>query len=167
MAQNKTGFTLVELMVSLSIFCILIVLALTNSSFMQQSLAHSEIDKLYTIAHYLQRRAQFTNQEQILQFDRYGRSYSFNGRTEKLAQGIDFGTLATVKGPPSTPTHIIANPITFQGERITFHPQGIMQPGTVYFVHKELSCAYALSCAVSQVSFLRKYRYDKQWLLME
>jgi len=165
--KTQAAFTLVELMVSLALFSILIVLAITNTSFMQQSLVHSEIDKLYTIAHYLQRRAQLTHKDQVLQFDRYGRSYSFNGRKELLAKGIEFGTLATIKGPPSTPTHEITNPITFNGERITFKPQGIMQPGTVYFVHKELNCAYALSCAVAQVSFLRKYRYDKRWLLME
>lgn len=160
------GFSLIELMVSLAIFCLVITLTFSNVSFLEQSVAHSEIDKLYFVAHYLQRRAQMTNQEQELQFDRFGKSYSFNGRKEMLPQGIEFGTLPGIKGPPSSALHAITNPITFKGEKIIFHPQAIMQSGTVYLIHKKSQNMYALSCAVAQVSFLRKYRYDKRWILM-
>ena len=161
------GFSLIELMVALAIFCVIIALTFTNVSFLEQSVAHNEIDKLHSIAHYLARRAQMTNQEQVLQFDRLGRSYSFNGRKEMLPSGIEFGTLPGIKGPPSSATQAITNPITFKGEKITFHPQGIMQSGTVYLMHKKNQSMYGLSCAVAQVSFLRKYRYDKRWILME
>ena len=161
------GFSLIELMVALAIFSVIIALTFTNVSFLEQSLAHNEIDKLHSIAHYLARRAQMTNQEQVLQFDRFGKSYRFNGRKETLPKGIEFGTLPSIKGPPSSALHAITNPITFKGERITFHPQGIMQSGTVYLMHKKQQSIYALSCAVAQVSFLRKYRYDKRWILME
>lgn len=161
------GFSLIELMIALSIFCIVIVMTFTNVSFIEQSVVHSEIDKLYAIAHYLSRRAQMTNQEQVLEFNRFGNSYSFNGRTETLPKGIEFGVLPTVKGPPSAPLRSIAGPITFKGEKISFHPQGIMQSGTVYVINKKQQRMYALSCAVAQVSFLRKYRYDKRWVSME
>lgn len=161
------GFSLIELMISLAIFCLVITLTSTNVSFLEQSVAHNEIDKLHSITYYLQRRAQMTNQTQVLQFDRLGKSYSFNGKKEILAQGIEFGTLPSTKGPPSSALHAITNPITFKGEKITFHPQGIMQSGTVYLMHKKNQSMYALSCAVAQVSFLRKYRYDKRWILMD
>ena len=167
--RNKSafkGFSLVELMISLAIFCLVITLTFSNVSFLEQSVAQSEIDKLYSIAHYLQRRAQMTNQEQVLRFDRFGKSYSFNGRQETLPKGIEFGTLPSIKGPPASPLRDVTNPITFKGEKITFHPQGIMQSGTVYLMHKKQQKMYALSCAVAQVSFLRKYRYDKRWVLM-
>lgn len=160
------GFSLIELMVALAIFCVIITLTFTNVSFLEQSIVRNEIDKFCSIAHYLARRAQMTNQTQELQFDRIGRSYNFNGRKEILAQGIEFGILPGMQGPPSSPLHVITSPITFKGERITFSPQGIMQSGTVYFIHRKKQQMYALSCAVAQVSFLRKYRYDKRWILM-
>ncbi len=161
------GFSLIELMIALAIFCLIITLTYTNVSFLEQSMVHHEINKLASIAHYLAGRARTTNQEQVLQFDRFARSYTFNGRKETLPMGIEFGVLSSVKGPPSNPIQAIANPITFKQEKIIFHPQGIMQPGTVYLIHKKSQQMYALSCAVAQVSFLRKYRYDKRWILME
>lgn len=161
------GFSLIELMITLAIFCLVVGLTFTNISFLEQSMVHHELNALYCTAHYLQRRAQMTNHEQELKFDRFKRSYSFNGHTHVLPKGIEFGSLAQAKGPPSSPIKGIDNPITFKGEKIIFYPQGIMQSGTVYLLHKDRQCMYALSCAVAQVSFLRKYRYDKRWILME
>lgn len=164
--STSQGFSLIELMVSLAIFCVIITLTYTQTSFLEEARMHNEINTLYSVAHYLQRYAQLTNQEQVLQFNRTSRSYTFNGRMHVLPKGITFGVLPFIKGPPSSPLQDIASPITFKGEKIVFHPQGIMQSGTVYLVHHERQSMYALSCGVSQVSFLRKYRYDKRWVLI-
>ena len=161
-----SGFSLIELMISLAIVTIIIALTCASSSFLHDMLVHNELDKLYAIAHYLQKKAQLTNSEQTLQFDRLGKKYSFNGHTELLPAGIEFGVLPGIKGPPSAPVSLIHSPITFSGEKIIFYPQGIMQSGTLYLMNAQRGCMYALSCGVAHVSFLRKYRYDKRWVLM-
>ena len=60
----------------------------------------------------------------------------------------------------------IEKAITFPGYAIHFYPTGIISSGTVYLVDKKKKCMYALSNAVSQVSYLRLYRYDGRWKLI-
>lgn len=112
---------------------------------------------------YLQRIAMVTNKKQILTFDTARNCYTYRGHEERLSSYTTFGTLNNVKGPPSTPTHTINNPITFIGKRITFTPNGILQPGTIYLTDKNKQYQFALSVPVSQISFLRKYQYDGKW----
>lgn len=165
--REVSGFTLIELMISLAIFCIIALLTTSNVSFLRDSLVRHQVDSLFMVARYLQKRAQVTHQEQVLSFDRFASTYSFNGRTKKLPAGIRFAALPGIKGPPSSPLQSIDAPITFKSDKIIFYPQGIMQAGTVYVSDAKSSSLYALSCGVSQVSFLRKYRYDKRWILLE
>jgi hypothetical protein len=48
-----------------------------------------------------------------------------------------------------------------------FYPTGIISSGTVYLVDKNKRYMYALSNAVSQFSYLRLYKYDGGWKLLE
>ena len=69
-------------------------------------------------------------------------------------------------GSPGSPTHRIEKAITFPGSKIHFYPTGIISSGTAYLVDKNKQYMYALSNAVSQVSYLRFYRYDGGWKLL-
>jgi prepilin-type N-terminal cleavage/methylation domain-containing protein len=166
MVWVRQGFSLIELTVVLGIVSLLVGMVHLNTSFLVELSVHQELNKLRAIAYYLQRIAQFTGREQVLVFDVVGRSYSFNDRHEVLPQGVSFGVLPGVKGPPSSPVHTIKHPVTFKENRITFYPEGIVQAGTVYLLHAQRPSMYALSCGVGHVSFLRKYRYDKTWVLL-
>jgi prepilin-type N-terminal cleavage/methylation domain-containing protein len=165
--KYKKGFSLIELMVVVSLVLILASITIANFSYFQRNIIHLEINKLYAACMYAQRCAMVTNKPQKLKFDRVRRLYTINNRTEKLSKDIEFGFMAGSKGPPSAPSRVITSPITFKNDEITFNPNGIIQPGSVYVVDSKKQCMYALSSPISQVSFLRKYRYDKKWGLIK
>lgn len=160
---RKHGFSLIEVMISLALFVFLATLCIVHGSYLQRLLVRSEIEKMYAICMYAQRYAILSNQTHVLIFDVKGQKYCFNGRTESLPRGVRFGSLPGVCGPPSTPHSKIKEPITFHAQRIVFHPDGIIQPGAVYLVDSEYRYMYAMSSAVAQVSYLRKYEYAAGW----
>lgn len=166
MRTKKPGFTLIELMVVVCLLGLVMLLTITNLSFLNSSMLRAEVEKLYAACMYAQRTAMVTNEEQTLKFDPGTKSYSINDRKEQLPKNIDFGFLPGSKGPPSSPQHLIKSPITFQQQNITFNSRGIIKPGTVYLIDSNHHHMTALSSPISQVSFLRKYRYDKKWKLI-
>jgi hypothetical protein len=91
----------------------------------------------------------------------------------KLPDAVRFGFIPGVSGPPSSPGKPITNPITFkdfgQGKyKVILFVDGKIQPGTVYFVDKNRNFMMALTCPISQVSFIRKYNYDKgKWVCLK
>lgn len=163
--NNVRAFTLVELMVVIALIALLVMLTMTHTAFMHRALLRTEVEKLYVTCIYLQRLAMVTNKKQTLVFDLANNAYTFNGHKATLPDAIVFGFLPHAKGPPSDPVKPITGPVTFIDTAITFDPAGIIQPGTVYLADKNRITMYALSCSVSQVSFLRKYRYDNKWQL--
>jgi len=112
---------------------------------------------------HLQRTAMVTHKNQTLIFDTVRNTYTYNGHEERLCSYARFDTIKNLKGPPSAPTTAITKPITFINNKITFTPNGILQPGTIYLADSKKHCQYALTIPVSQISFLRRYRYDTSW----
>ncbi len=164
---NNHAFSLIETIVTLALVCILATLTLANISFLNRSLIRSEIDKLYTACMYLQRRAQVTNTIQKLSFDCENNTYTVGNQEHQLPSGLMFGSMPGAKGPPSAPRVLIKKPSTFGRSMIEFYPDGIIKSGTIYLVDAKKQVMYALSSAVSQVSFLRKYQYDGRWKLLD
>lgn len=165
--MNKKAFTLIELMVVVCLCALLAGLAMVHLSFLDRTIARTEIDKLVNVCVYLQQLAIATNSEKYLIFDIQKNEYSFDKYHEKLSQRISFGCLPGVLGPPGNPTHSVEKVITFPGHKIYFYPTGIISSGTVYLIDKKGQFQYALSNAVSQVSHLRMYRYDGTWKLYD
>ncbi|MCX5922237.1 MAG: prepilin-type N-terminal cleavage/methylation domain-containing protein [Candidatus Dependentiae bacterium] len=164
--RKHSGFTLIELMVVVAIVSVIAVLTFTQVRFLDGALMRAEVDKLYGMCMYAQRCAMLTNKKQVIIVDKAAKSYTYNGRCERLPDAIDFGFIAGVKGPPSDPRGDITSPITFKDDQIIFKPNGIIQPGSIYLVDTQKKSMYGLSSSVAQVSFLRKYRYDKKWGLL-
>lgn len=165
--NQKSGFTLIELMIVVSIIALLVVLSISHFSFLDETIVHQEIEKLYASCKYAQQIALITGEEQIMQFDIAAKTYLFNGHKESLSRMVAFGYKDGTKGPPSSPAHAISHPITFKSSQIVFSPSGIIASGTIYLTDVKKQRMYALSAPVSQVSYLRKYRYDKKWVLLE
>jgi prepilin-type N-terminal cleavage/methylation domain-containing protein len=153
--NRGTGFTLLELVITLALISIIGLLGIANMSFLDCVLVRAEIDKLEMICRYLQRCAQASNVQELLQFDLARHAYTFQGTTEYLPWRVKFGRGTAEK------------PITFVGNRIAFFPTGIQQAGAVYMRDVSGSYRYALTSPVCQVSYLRKYRYDGTWNLIE
>ena len=158
--RQPPGFSLIELLIVLSLISLIIGLTVSNFSFLHRGLIRSEIDKLYAACMFMQRKAMVSNSVQTLQFDPAANSYQFDDHHEKLSRPLAFGFKPGAKGPPSSPHREITSPITFQQGVITFHPDGIIKPGTAYLVDSEKNFMYAISSAIAQVSFLRTYRYE-------
>ena len=113
--------------------------------------------------HQLQYCAMARNQQQEMVFDETGNRYKIDGVWHTLPSTLRFGFLTASKGPPSNPINSIQSAITFPGKKVTCFPDGTIQAGTVYLVDDKKLTMHALTCGVSAVSFLRKYRYDGTW----
>ncbi|MFC1841972.1 Tfp pilus assembly protein FimT/FimU [Candidatus Dependentiae bacterium] len=166
MHDKNYGFSLVEIIVSLALFVLVIGLLAANFSFLQRFLVCAEVDKLFNVCHYLQRCAVVTGNKKVLTFDANKNQYAFEDKVCQLPRQVVFGVLQHVKGPPSTPKKMIKSPITFKGENVVFHSDGIIKSGTVYITDVDKNFLYAISCSVSQASYLRKYVYNGTWTLI-
>lgn len=160
MIANKEAFTLIEVIIVIALVALLACLGLTQLSFLDSTIARIEVDKLAVACSFLQQHAIATNSEQILKCDAQKNEYQCGNSREILSRRIAFDFLKGALGSPGNPNHLITKAITFPGSSIHFYPTGIISSGTVYLVDKNNRYMYALSNAISQVSFLRLYRYD-------
>ncbi len=160
---NIKGFALIEVGVVLVLLSMLSILVIVQWSCFARSMVRSQMDMLAAHCMHAQRCAQLANEPIQVTFDLAHQAYTVQGYHHALGGNVRFGVVPGVQGPPSTPTKPIGNPVTFPQCRITFWPSGIMQAGTVYLVDATHQYQYALSCAVSTFSYLRKYRYDRGW----
>ena len=166
MIYAKQGFTLIELMIVVSLFSLITMLGMMQLSFLDDTIAHAEIDKLAGVCSYLQQKAIATNSEQHLVCDEQKNEYRLDSVHETLSRRVAFGFLPNVLGSPGSPSRSIEKAITFPDSSIHFYPTGTISSGTVYLIDKNKKIMYALSNAISQVSYLRLYRYDGRWKLL-
>jgi prepilin-type N-terminal cleavage/methylation domain-containing protein len=164
--NHKKGFTLIELMVVLCLCVFIATLGMIQISFLDSTIVHTQIDKLAAVCSYMRERAIATNKEYVLTFDIEKNEYRCDTICEKLSQRVSFGFLPEILGPPGSPSRRIEKAVTFSDFSIHFYPTGIISSGTVYLVDKNKRHMYALSNAVSQFSYLRLYRYDNKWKII-
>jgi prepilin-type N-terminal cleavage/methylation domain-containing protein len=164
---SKSGFTLIEVMVVLALFAFVVMLGMMQLTFLDNTIVHAEVDKLATVCSYVQQKAIASNSDQILVCDTENNKYRGDNVNETLSSRVCFGFLPNVLGSPGSPARVINKAVTFPGSSIYFYPTGTISSGTVYLTDKSKKNMYALSNAVSQVSYLRLYRYDGKWKLIE
>ena|SRR5438309_11358962 len=167
MMCHRHGFTLIEAMVVVCLFGLVAMLGIMQLSFLDDTIAHAEVDKLAGMCMYLRQKAIATNAEQLLVCDEQKNEYRLDNVHETLSRRIAFGFLPNVLGSPGSSSRSIKKAITFPGSSIHFYPTGTISSGTVYLTDKNKKIMYALSNAVSQVSYLRLYRYDGRWKLLD
>jgi len=163
---NKHGFSLIESMIAIGLVTIIAGLALWNMHLFSGVVVRADIEKLYTVCVYLRQKAVSTQQEQVLEFDFKNNTYRYDSGLHYLNSGVVYGFIEGVKGPPSAPQKHIAKCSTFDRDRITFYPDGVIQSGTLYVTDSAGKTLYALTCGIGQISFLRKYRYDNSWHIL-
>lgn len=159
-------------MITLSLVFVIAHLVFTGSSFINRFIVCSEAEKLVATCRYLRQRAMSANTLQKLVFDVDQNAYFYQTDHErtatKLSSRVRFGVgSATVLGPPSAPTTVITESVTYQHHEILFYPDGIISAGLVYLSDTSGKYIYALSSPVSEVSFLRTYVYDGTWKLLK
>ncbi len=161
-----TGFTLIELMITVALCALVVTLTVVNVSFLNRGIVRSELNRLYSTCNYLRQCALASGKVQVLDIDFNKGCYSFDGKTEKLNTPVLFGVVPDVKGPPSSPQSMIRSSVTFKKNQIVFYPDGIISSGTVYLTDRDRTSFYALSSGIAQVSHLRKYSYNGKWMLL-
>lgn len=166
MYTRNSGFSLIELMVVISLCLLLMGGAVVISRAMQRAVILSEINLFCATCSYLQQQAIATGTMQELVFDVNAHSYSCNGYTHTLAQQVQFGVPEQVYGPPSAPHKLITEPISFANNTICFYPEGIMSAGMVCLTDRTRTALYAVCNGVAHVSCMRRYYYEKKWRLI-
>lgn len=164
--SNKEGFSLLELSLVLLLILLLVTLSGTQTSLLNRIFVRNELEQLYTVCFYLKQCAIAQNKQQELEFDASKNLYRYHLTEHTLSRHVRFGSQPEAKGPPGESLSVITKPITFNNNTIVFHPDGIIQPGTVYLTDDGQRYTYALSCAVAQVSYLRKYQYTTKWIAL-
>lgn len=158
--NQRPGFTLIELMTTVVLICVITGMCVVQTSFFSGITARSELYKLHAVCLYLQSMARSSGSIQQLAFTPTG--YYFDGQTVTFASGVSLGCKSEIQGPPSRPTHPIKDACSFAHKRIDFHPDGIISSGVIYIFGSN-GAQYALSSGVSEISCIRSYEYIHGW----
>lgn len=161
--NHTSGFSLIELIICIALILLITTITMPNLWFLKQQQVAVEAEKLHMAFMYMQQLAINKNQNLHLIFDEKNKSYTYENKIEVLPQGVEFGFIEGVKGPPAIPNKLINSAISFLGKKITFFSTGVIQPGTVYLIDSYKKYFYAITISVSQVSFVRKYKWDGKW----
>lgn len=164
--MKTAGSTLVELTIVIAIFSLITACTVINTGFLHHLMVRSELEHLCMMCRYLQSKALATHQKQILNFDLHANTYASEGVHYQLPHSITFGVCSGIKGPPATPTKPIKEPVTFKNNQIIFHETGIISAGAAYLIDAQHKHCYALTAAVSPISYMRLYRYTDSWQLL-
>lgn len=161
------GFSLIGLLIGISIVGILLSLTLAQVSFLDQLLVRTELNQLYATCCYAQQVAQMRHDSCDIVCNQEKNSYTCDNHVRQLPRSVMFGVKDGVFGPPSGGYALITNPISFKDACIRSSANGTLNAGTVYLVDMGKRYQYALSSAVTQVSYIRCYRYDTQFHIMD
>jgi len=172
----NSSFSLLEIFIVIAIVLTLVSISVSRFSFFNSFIVKNEVDRLFNAFSFLQQKAMLSNMEQKLIFDLDDNSYYYFSNDKKvfhkLCDVVRFGFLKGTYGPPSDPSKAIKHSITFKKEQqnkyvASITPDGKIDAGTVYFVDKDYKLLMALTCPISQLSYIRKYRYFRnKWVVI-
>ena len=175
--HKRHAFSVIELLMVVSIICILAAIGIP-SLFNRASdgpLINS-LNELELLCLCAQHSAYASNEQQCITINTMTKECCLTTKTQtwrfQLPATCHFGVIGRVCGPPAEPKEIITQAVTFPGEkttyRIFFRPTGVISAGTAYIIDKDAGCMGALTCGVSQVSYIRKYMYKNHyWQLLK
>jgi len=159
---TRVGYLLFELLVVLVLIAIVALATMGTGSWQSHQLLRYEVDTLYYAIIAASQRALCRGTLERLSFPTRT-SWRSAATEHTLAESVTFGTIPQLKGPPSHPVTTVTDPISFVGHGIICYPNGQVQPGTVYFTDEQQH-VYAITCPVSSISYMRRYRYvDGRW----
>lgn len=166
------------MLIALTIIVILATITVPRLITHPGNIITAELRTIETIIQFLQQKALASNHEQYLIIDTQHHTYTYQSAlppkqiTVPLNHGCTFGIIPNVKGPPAKPEKILTAPCTFEtletnknSYSITIFSNGKIASGTVYLTDKSKKYLGALTCPISQVSWIRVYAYENgQWI---
>jgi hypothetical protein len=171
--RASKSFSIIELLLVCAIVGIGAAVYAPRLSFVRQYKIQRELDVFEALFEYLCNRAMATGSEHRLIFllDEHSYRYGVLGDMQsacKLCSGVEYGFVAGALGPPANPTTPLKRASTFGDGKdnffVDFFPNGKISSGSLYLKVREGDIGVALTCAITQVSYVRKYVYIKhQW----
>lgn len=176
--NKKSGFSLIEVIITISILSIIAAIGIPFVHSQREQAIVGQLRIIESIIHFLQQKALATHQEQALIIDASRQTLSYKGSfPEKeivisLPFPLVFGFPQGAYGPPAKPEKPITECCTFEPNtsrpgcyHISIFSNGKISAGTVYIIDKNHFFAGALTCPVSQVSWIRIYVYENgRWM---
>lgn len=157
--MKQAGFSLLELSFVLALIGLLVTLGIMVFPSYDRLFAHAELDRLYMGFLACAHKAMATGVAQTIEFDPTNNTIALDGAVQKLTQRVCFGSLAESWGPPASPTTRIEDPVTFKYHQATCYPDGTIQAGSIYLTDSDKQHMFALTSAVGQIAYVRRYRY--------
>lgn len=167
MAKNNNGFFLLELVIVLALIAMIVSMTFMNSQLLTEQNLKGHLQNIYAAIMYTHRAALATGMPQTITFDIQHNRYYVGDTPYELSRDIAFDFLPGTKGPPATPVHAITKAITFVDLKLTAHPDGTVQAGTIYLTDKNKKYMYALTVPAGHVSFIRCYEFNTTWKKLE
>ena len=147
------GYLLFELLIILGLLSLLVLWFRPSN----EPLMRLELERLYTVIHYMRHQALLHERSAVISFTKHG--YTAD-KEYTLAPGLSFGVPRQVLGPPGSPMVPVKEAITWPNQKIVCTPEGsFLGAGTVYIT--DGSHLYALTNDVSH--HMRAYRYRSSW----
>jgi len=167
--SKQLSFSLIELLIVIALITLLFSITLPSTNYFLDHLMTSETDRLCTTIIFLRQKALASNTPQTVYLNQATHSYSYKSGEKTIEHhfpnGIMFGFLPRTQGPPANPHRLLTRAITFPKQQITCWPSGIISSGTTYITDRKKKYMKAFTCAISQVSFIRKYYYQNgKWI---
>jgi Tfp pilus assembly protein FimT len=157
--KNRSGFSLIEFIIAFALMALLILLAIPHMGFLQRRFVKADAEELLSTMLYMQREAMVSNTKKKLNFLVLKNQYHYNSITRSLSQGVMFGIINGVAGPPSKQEKSPKAAVTYENQEIVFWPDGKMSPGSVYLTNTERDVMYAVTTPISHISYIRMYCY--------
>lgn len=175
MIRHK-AFTLIEVMLSVSLVVILLAIMVARLSLLSEYWLYREQDQLAAVITYVRHKAIAANTQQkiLLYPEQKSYSYGYPGvrhKTITLGCGVSFGWLPGTSGPPAQPERPIVKPITFpmvnNHYEIICHPDGTVTAGTLYLLDSKKKTMVALTINIGTFAMVRKYKhYNYRWVVV-
>lgn len=166
----RQAFSMLEMLLVIAIASFLLLIAIPHISNQKTAKLKQCLTVLTLTCRFVQQSAQASQHNQQIIFDPANNRYIFTKKERQiicpLPEHVSFETKTDVYGPPGNPVQPLKEPCTFpkntenQTFALTFYPNSNATPGAVYVLDKETSTIGALTCGVSQVSYIRTYLYQ-------
>ncbi len=159
MRKKSSGFSLIEFILVFALIALLAMFAIPSMSFLHRRMVKADAEQLLSTMLFMQREAMCSNSKKNLKFLASKNKYQYDGITISLSHGVLFGVVMGAKGPPSLHMKSPKAAITYQNQEILFWSDGKMSSGSVYLTNHSHDVMYAVTTAISHVSYIRMYTY--------